>query len=66
MQVKLALTGQGRAEKTQVEFMVKGSGAYSVLKYESGVHRVAERSRYCGDQSAFLIVSGIWGAIDKV
>ena len=23
-----------------VEFMVKGSGAYSILKYESGVHRV--------------------------
>ncbi|MBP5410717.1 MAG: PCRF domain-containing protein, partial [Lachnospiraceae bacterium] len=24
----------------EVEFMVKGQGAYSVLKYESGVHRV--------------------------
>lgn len=24
----------------EVEFMVKGNGAYSVLKYESGVHRV--------------------------
>ncbi len=23
-----------------IEFMVKGSGAYSILKYESGVHRV--------------------------
>ena len=25
----------------EVEFMVKGQGAYSILKYESGVHRVA-------------------------
>ena len=24
----------------EVEFMVKGQGAYSVMKYESGVHRV--------------------------
>lgn len=24
----------------EVEFMVKGQGAYSILKYESGVHRV--------------------------
>ncbi len=24
----------------EVEFMVKGKGAYSFLKYESGVHRV--------------------------
>ena len=24
----------------EIEFMVKGQGAYSVLKYESGVHRV--------------------------
>ena len=23
-----------------IEFMVKGTGAYSILKYESGVHRV--------------------------
>ena len=26
----------------EIEFMVKGQGAYSVLKYESGVHRVPE------------------------
>ena len=31
-------TGIGRIKK--VNFMVKGKGAYSVLKYESGVHRV--------------------------
>ena len=24
----------------EVEFMVKGQGAYSIMKYESGVHRV--------------------------
>ena len=29
-----------------VEFMVKGSGAYSILKYESGVHRV-QRASLC-------------------
>ena len=28
----------------EVEFMVKGQGAYSVMKYESGVHQSAESS----------------------
>lgn len=36
----LSLSDQGVGGVKEVVFMIKGDGAYSVLKYESGVHRV--------------------------
>ena len=38
VEIRAGETGIGRMK--EVEFMVKGQGAYSILKYESGVHRV--------------------------